>query len=57
MANALQIKNMISGKKLAIPGGLLQQYPILADIVEKIRRGQLDLFEPDGPPAGKDGKG
>jgi uncharacterized protein YecE (DUF72 family) len=51
MANALQIKNMITGKKLAIPGGLLKQYPVLEDIVEKIRRGQLDLFrDPDADP-------
>ena len=57
MANALQIKNMISGKKLAIPSALLEQYPLLADIVDKIRRGQLDLFASDGPPSGKGDKG
>jgi uncharacterized protein YecE (DUF72 family) len=55
MANALQIKNMITGEKLAVPNGLLKQYPILEDLVDKIRRGQLDLFkDPDGPFPKKD---
>jgi uncharacterized protein YecE (DUF72 family) len=45
MANALQIKNMVSGEKLDIPGELLKQYPLLETIVQKIRRGQLDLFK------------
>ena len=49
LANAVQIKNMISGKKLEIPGGLLQQYPVLKDIVKKIREGQMDLFKKDAP--------
>jgi uncharacterized protein YecE (DUF72 family) len=45
MANALQIKNLITGKKLDIPGLLLQKYPVLEDIVKKIREGQIDLFK------------
>ena len=45
LANALQIKNMITGEKLEIPTGLLKQYPVLEEIVRKIRKGQLDLFE------------
>lgn len=49
LANALQIKNMVSGEKLEIPVGLLKQYPILEEIVNKIREGQLDLFERAGP--------
>jgi uncharacterized protein YecE (DUF72 family) len=44
LANALQIKNLTSGKKLEIPEGLLKQYPVLQEIVERIRKGQLDLF-------------
>jgi uncharacterized protein YecE (DUF72 family) len=53
LANALQIKNLTSGKKLEVPLGLLKQYPILEDIIERIRKGQLDLFdrgdeEPEG---------
>jgi len=44
MANALQIKNMITGEKLDIPGSLLKTYPVLEEIVKKISRGQLDLF-------------
>ena len=45
MANALQIKNMISGEKLEIPELLLEQYPVLEEILQKIRKGQKDLFE------------
>ena len=44
LANALQIKNMTTGKKLEIPDNLLRQYPVLKDIIEKLKRGQLDLF-------------
>jgi uncharacterized protein YecE (DUF72 family) len=50
LANALQIKNMISGEKVEIPGGLLKQYPVLQEIVKKIREGQMDLFVKDGEP-------
>lgn len=45
MANALQIKNMLTGEKLDIPRLLLKQFPLLKDIVDKIKAGQLDLFE------------
>ena len=45
MANALQIKNMITEEKLDIPLTLLKTYPVLEDIVKKISKGQLDLFE------------
>jgi uncharacterized protein YecE (DUF72 family) len=45
MANALQIKNMITQEKLDIPFDLLKQYPALRDIIKKIKSGQLDLFE------------
>jgi uncharacterized protein YecE (DUF72 family) len=47
LANALQIKNMVSGEKLEIPAGLLKQYPLLEEIVLKIRAGQFDLFGED----------
>jgi len=55
LANALQIKNLTSGRKLEVPLGLLKQYPILEDIIERIRKGQLDLFgsggeDPNKPP-------
>jgi uncharacterized protein YecE (DUF72 family) len=58
LANALQIKNMVSGEKLEIPGSLLKQYPVLEDIVKKIREGQMDLFkkEDKDKPAGSGGK-
>lgn len=45
LANALQIKNLTSGKKLEVPEDLLKQYPILEEIIERIRKGQLDLFD------------
>lgn len=44
LANALQIKNMITGEKLDIPHDLLRKYPLLEEIIEKIKSGQLDLF-------------
>ncbi len=47
LANALQIKNMVSGEKLEVPAGLLKQYPLLEEIVKKIRAGQFDLFDED----------
>jgi uncharacterized protein YecE (DUF72 family) len=45
LANALQIKNMITQEKLDIPASLLKTYPVLDEIVKKIARGQLDLFD------------
>lgn len=45
MANALQIKNMITEEKLDIPLTLLKTYPVLEEIVKKISKGQLDLFK------------
>lgn len=45
LANALQIKNMITGEKLDIPYLLLKQYPVLKELAEKLKEGQLDLFE------------
>ncbi len=45
LANALQIKNKITGEKLDIPHSLIRQYPVLKDIINKIKSGQLDLFE------------
>ena len=47
MANALQIKNMLTGEKLDIPHLLLKQFPVLAEIVKKLKNGQLDLFDRD----------
>jgi uncharacterized protein YecE (DUF72 family) len=44
LANALQIKNKITGEKVDIPVELLKRYPILKEIVKKLEKGQLDLF-------------
>lgn len=46
-ANALQIKNKLTGEKLEIPESLLRQYPALNRIAQRIRRGQLGLFSED----------
>jgi uncharacterized protein YecE (DUF72 family) len=48
MANALQIRNMITGEKVDVPELLLEKYPVLRDIVRAIRAGQLDLFDKPG---------
>jgi uncharacterized protein YecE (DUF72 family) len=53
LANALQIKNMVTGEKVDVPLDLIKQYPLLKDIVERIRKGQLDLFEPEEAPEPK----
>ncbi len=45
LANALQIKNKITGDLLDIPLSLLKTYPLLKDIAEKIKSGQFDLFQ------------
>ncbi len=47
MANALQIKNMITGEKLEVPDTLIAQYPVLRELIGDIERGQLDLFRDD----------
>jgi uncharacterized protein YecE (DUF72 family) len=47
MANALQIKNMITGDKLEVPNTLLGEYPALRELIENIKKGQLDLFSND----------
>jgi uncharacterized protein YecE (DUF72 family) len=44
LANALQIKNMITGEKLDVPPLLVEQYPVLKELAEKLKEGQLGLF-------------
>jgi uncharacterized protein YecE (DUF72 family) len=45
LANALQIKNLITGEKLDIPPLLVEQYPVLKELEKKIKEGQLGLFD------------
>lgn len=45
LANALQIKNMVTGENLEIPSLLLKKYPLLLEIAKKLAKGQLDLFK------------
>jgi uncharacterized protein YecE (DUF72 family) len=45
LANALQIKNMVTGEKLDIPPLLLKKYPLLLEIAKKLAHGQLGLFQ------------
>ena len=56
MANALQIRNMITGDKVDVPDLLLEKYPVLREIVRAIQAGQMDLFDKNGR-GGNDGKG
>jgi uncharacterized protein YecE (DUF72 family) len=48
MANALQIRNLITGEKVDVPELMLEKYPVLREIVRAIKAGQLDLFAEDG---------
>ncbi|MBM3296284.1 MAG: DUF72 domain-containing protein [Candidatus Aminicenantes bacterium] len=54
MANALQVKNMLTGRKMDIPLPLLDQYPVLRNIVDRIKAGQRDLFGEKPSPDAKD---
>jgi len=45
LANALQIKNKLTGEKVDVPLDLLKRYPLLRDIIGKIEKGQLGLFD------------
>ena len=45
LANALQIKNMITGEKLDIPPLFLKEYPVLKELAKKSKEGQLYLFD------------
>jgi len=56
MANALQIRNMITGERVDVPELLLEKYPVLGEIVRAIQAGQLDLFGKGGG-SGKDDEG
>lgn len=57
MANALQIRNMITGDKVDVPELLLEKYPVLREIVRKIKAGRQDLFPTDGSGTGRTGAG
>ena len=56
MANALQIRNMITSDKVDVPDLLLEKYPVLREIVRAIQAGQMDLFD-KGARGDKDDKG
>ena len=38
LANALQIKNLITGEKLDIPPLLVEQYPVLKELEKKLKK-------------------
>jgi len=44
VANALQIKNMMTGEKMNIPETLVKEYPVLKQLRKDSKKGQLDLF-------------
>ena len=50
VANALQIRNLLTGEKLEVPHLLLKKFPVLEDIVKRLRSGQMDLFKKDEKP-------
>jgi len=50
VANALQIRNLLTGEKLEIPRLLLKKFPVLEDIVKRLQSGQMDLFKKDEKP-------
>lgn len=45
LTNALQIKNRLTGEKIAVPENLLDQYPELKDILKESEKEQPGLFE------------
>ncbi|MFB0566196.1 MAG: DUF72 domain-containing protein [Candidatus Aminicenantaceae bacterium] len=45
LANALQIKNMLTGEKIDVPKLLLSHYPVLKELIDNLKQGQLDLFQ------------
>jgi len=45
LANALQIKNMLTGEKFNIPTTLLEKYPVLKELTENLGKGQKNIFE------------
>jgi uncharacterized protein YecE (DUF72 family) len=53
LANALQIRNMITGEKVDVPELMLEKYPALREIVKAIRAGQMDLFQKTDGDGGK----
>ena len=57
MANALQIRNMITGEKVDIPEPLLEKYPVLREIAKRIRSGQMGLFKKGDGGDGTEGNG
>lgn len=44
LANALQLKNKITGNKVDVPLDLLKRFPVLKEIIDRLKQGQLDLF-------------
>jgi len=54
LANALQIKNMLTGEKLQIPATMLEKYPVLKEIAKKLEKGQFDLFEESAESRGQE---
>ncbi len=57
MANALQIRNMVTGRKVDVPEPVLEKYPVLRDIVRAIRAGERDLFAEGEAGPGTDDEG
>jgi uncharacterized protein YecE (DUF72 family) len=54
LANALQIKNRLTGEKFNIPGTMLEKYPVLRELAENLAKGQKNIFDnwPENRPEG-----
>jgi uncharacterized protein YecE (DUF72 family) len=44
LANALQLRNLLTGEKLEVPPLLLEKYPVLAEIARQVSSGPAALF-------------
>jgi len=45
LANALQLKNMLTGEKFNIPAAMLEKYPVLRELAENLGKGQKSIFD------------
>lgn len=45
LANALQLRNLLTGEKLEVPPLLLEKYPVLATIAREVSSSQASLFK------------
>ncbi|MDD8020307.1 MAG: DUF72 domain-containing protein [Acidobacteriota bacterium] len=54
LANALQLKNKLTGEKFNIPAAMLEKYPVLRELAENLEKGQKTMFN-EGPESWPEG--